>query len=586
MPHDAEPDPDLDPTASDGAWRRLPDGAARRDLHGLSVLRLHGSPRQMGYQHGALLHDEIRRGPLPYYRSYVNRLLSHSPLGPAGPPLGRLIERGVGGRVIKALPPFAREAIEGLAQGADLPLQPLLEGCAMPDTLVWIFARLMRLGRAGPAVTHRVALGLGCTSAIAWDDATTDGKLLHARNFDYHGVSCWPDTAAVIFHQPDEGLRYVSVTAAGVLMGGVTAMNEAGLTLTVHQHMFTDRAALGGTPIGVVGDMVMRQARSLSEARAILRAHRPIGCWTYLIADGARREVLCHEENPERQASLQVERNRQTFGYANIYLDPELGASERDLYGAYWRANMARHARSNALLARATDGSAPPLTPDGMAAILADEGDSACRIHNALAMLMTVGSVVFCPERGVVWVATGGAPTSQNRFEPFDLATMDHAPDVAPLDGGVPKDAQAARAFRSYRDAYLAYFDGEDVGQARRLMDSARELAPDQPLYQALAGFLALRAGAPAAAFSAFSAALELGHPDTERLTALHLWRGRAADLLGRRRDAKRDYRAALACRSDPPVAQAARRNLVLPYRARLARRMVVDFTYADVASP
>ena len=55
----------------------------------------------------------------------------------------------------------------------------------------------MRLGRAGPAVAHRVALGLGCTSAIAWDDATADGKLPHARNFDYHGVSCWPDTASV-----------------------------------------------------------------------------------------------------------------------------------------------------------------------------------------------------------------------------------------------------------------------------------------------------------------------------------------------------------------------------------------------------
>jgi len=570
--------------ANPDLWRRLPDGAARRDVHGLSVLRLRGTPRQMGRQHGVLLRDEIRRGPLPYYRTYVNRLLSHSPLGPAGPPLGRLLERGVGSRVARALPPFAREAIEGLAEGADLPAQPLLEGCVMPDTLVWVFARLMRLGRAGPAVAHRVALGLGCTSAIAWDDATVDGKLLHARNFDYHGVACWPDTAAVIFHQPDEGLRYVSVTAAGVLMGGITAMNEACLSLTVHQHMFTDRAALGGTPIGVVGDMVMRQARSLDEARAILRAHTPIGCWTYLISDGVRRELLCHEENPQRQASLQIERAAQTFGYANIYLDPELGASERDLYGGYWRANMGRHARANALLARARDGA--PLNPDGMAAILADEGDSPCRIHRAPAMLMTVGSVVFCPERKVVWVATGGAPTSQNRFEPFDLATMDHAPDVAPLDGGAPKDERAARAFASYRDAYLAYFDGDDVGRARQLIDEARELAPDQPLYHALAGFLALKVGAPAEAFTAFSTALSLGHPDTERLTALHLWRGRAADLLGRRKDAKRDYRAELARRCDPPVGRAARRNLVLPYRARQARRLVVDFTYADVASP
>ena len=56
------------------------------------------------------------------------------------------------------------------------------------------------------------------------------------------------------------------------------------------------------------------------------------------------------------------------------------------------------------------------------------------------------------------------------------------APDVAPLTGGMPTDAQAARAFRRYRDAYLAYFDGDDVAKARALLDQARQLAPDQPL--------------------------------------------------------------------------------------------------------
>ena len=48
---------DKDLVTPESNWQTLPDGAARRDVHGLAVLRLRGSYRQMGRQHGALLRD-------------------------------------------------------------------------------------------------------------------------------------------------------------------------------------------------------------------------------------------------------------------------------------------------------------------------------------------------------------------------------------------------------------------------------------------------------------------------------------------------------------------------------------------------
>ncbi len=569
------------------ASQRRP-GPWHRRVAGLHVLKVTGDAYTMGRQHGELLREDVPVGPLPYYRTYLERLFQSVNLGPANRLVWPVIRRFVGRRVARSLPPFGHDAIRGLADGAGLPLQEVLDGATMPDALVWTASQAMKLRRAAPALPYRLNLGLGCTSAIAWGDATSDGKLLHARNFDYHGVASWPRTAAVVFHEPDVGFRYVSVAAAGVPLGGVTAMNEAGLTLTVHQHMFTDGAALGGTPIGLVGDQIMREADSLDAAERILRSYRPIGCWTYLITDGRRREVLCFEENPDRQVAHRYGADPQgagqdTFGYANVYLDPELGATERDTYGSYWRANTGRHRRANALLAEKRGG----LDPAGMASILADTGEGACRLHEALAMLMTVGSVVFRPEDGVVWVGTGEAPTSHGTFVAFDLHREDHAPEHGDLQATPAKDGPAAReAFELYRQAYLAYMDDQDLPRARALMERAADTAPDQPLYHSLVGLLALAAEDAQAAFDAFGRALALGHDAPERVGSFRLWRGRAADLLGRRDAARADYQACLEGAADAPVHAAAKQNLRRAYSRRRARRVHVDFAMADVVTP
>jgi hypothetical protein len=536
----------------------------------------------MGKQHGALLADDVRRGPVPYFRHIVQRLMGNGALGAAAPLLWTGLQRTVGARVAREIPPFARETIRGLAEGAGLPHARVLEGCTMPDTLVWLVSQMARSTKPAPAVAHRLQLGLGCTSAVAWGAATKDGKLYHARNFDYHGVDCWPKTAAVIFHEPDEGQRYVSCAAAGVALGGITAMNEAGLTLTVHQHMFTDRARLGGVPIGVMGDEIMRRAKSLDDAQRILSAQRPIGCWTYVITDGKTREVLCWEENPERHVAIRSRPGEDTFGYANVYIDAQLGESEAAMYGSYWRHNMGRFRRVKARLAEGRGA----LDPSGMASILGDVGDPKCRVRDSMAMVLTVASVVFSPEDGVLWLGTGDAPTSHGAFVPFDLNAQDHAPARGTLTPKTPVDAKAAAAFEHWRRAYVAYGDRGDLADTRREVATACALAPDQPVYRAAAGMLAIEDADARAAATELDAAIALGHPDEERVASFHLWRARAADLSGDADTAKRSYRMALALRADAPVHAAARKGLRKPYDARRARAVHVDMALGDVMSP
>ncbi|MBI2568123.1 MAG: hypothetical protein HYV63_13925 [Candidatus Schekmanbacteria bacterium] len=554
-----------------------------RKVGNLHVLKVKGSFYEMGRQHGVLLRDAIARGPLLYYRTYLEKMLAGAGAGVLAPQLRRLLDLIVGRKIRAAIPAFAEETIRGLADGAGYPFADVLEGCVMPESLLWLVARNIRLARTAPAVRHRVQLGLGCSSAIAWGGATATGKLLHARNFDYHGVSTWPREAAVIFHEPTQGQRYVSISSAGVPLGGVQAMNESGLTLAVHQHMLCDTVRLGGCPVGVMGDRVMREATNLQEAETILRSYRAIGGFTYLVCDGRARRVLCMEENPDRKVFTTTPVDDTTFAYANIFRDPALGRTERDLYPSYWRHNSGRQARLAELLDRGHGG----LDPAGMAAILADTGPDICRLSRAIAMLMTVASVVFDPEDSVIWVGTGETPAAHSDFLPFSLKTEDFAPEFGTLPGGSALSAASRSAFAAYRQAYVAYVDSGDRRQALQRMGEACELQPEQALYQFLCGLLAMKHGDLGLAEASLERAVAIGHSDSERRATFHLWRGRVRDLAARRLDAIDDYRAVLAAdRCDPAAGTAARKGLVTPYRARKAAKVALDFAFADVIAP
>lgn len=572
------------------ASTRRTSGAAWHERHdGLHVVKLAGSFREMGRQHGELLRDVIPDGPIPYYRSYFEKLIGRAALGPLGPLVWPALQALVGTRVGRGMPRFAEETIRGLAEGAGLRFEDVWGGCTMPDSMVWLAARLQELRAPGPAVVHRLSLGLGCTSALAWGEATRDGKLYHARNFDYHGVSCWPSTQGVFFHAPDEGQRYVSIAAAGVALGGITAMNEAGLTLTVHQHMFTDQTRLGGTPIGAMGDEVMRKAESLDDAERILAANRPIGCWTYVVSDGKTREVLCFEESPVRHRAFRfgggrptdprAQKAKDTFGYANVYLDEELGRTEVNMYGSYWRHNAARHRRANERLSEGA-GAHDERT---MAGVLADRGLSSCRVSEAISMVMTVGSVVFCPEDGVVWVGTGEAPTSRNRFVAFDLHGERRATELPSFVVDDGESPEARRAYECYRRAYVSHLDEGDTRSALASMSEACTLAPREPVFAFLRGLLALELREHRVADESLSRAIELGHAHPERRAAFHLWRARVRGEAGRQNDAIADYRACLSIPADPPVHAAARRE---HGRGWSGKRRAIDFSMGDVVTP
>ena len=545
---------------------------------GIHVLRIGGDDYEMGYQHGSILAEAIARGPLRAFSRYVERMFATGLLGPLGRPLGAAIGIGlgetVGRRIANGFPPHVRRALEGLADGARIPRGELLRAVTMPETYLWLLHQYKRIVRPAPAPRFGVPV-FGCTSALAWGDATTQGRLLHGRNFDYQGVGSWDREQAVVFHEPSGGQRYVSISAAGILLGGITAMNESGLTLVVHQHMAFDEMDLRGVPVGVVGDAIMRHARNLDDARRILDDHVPNAGWTYLIASAREKSVLCYEVSPSHRQWFLPEGD--TFAYSNIFLGKAFAGRETFFYPTYWRHNVGRYHRATELLEK----SRGQIDESVIAAILGDTGDERCRFRDAIAMLMTVASVVFDPERGIVYVATGRAPVSNEPYVAFDLSSSRPRKDLPKLVGGTRVDTARREAFRHYRDAYEACFHHDDRQAARRNLDLAIARDPKQPVYHFVAGLLALADGELVAARRHLDEAIALGHPDPERVAGFRLWRARVLDRLGERDAALGDYREAVV--GDEAVRAAAKKGLKRPWRGGVP---AIEWSFGEVVGP
>jgi len=143
--------------------------------------------------------------------------------------------------------------------------------------------------------------------------------------------------------------------------------------------------------------------------------------------------------------------------------------------------------------------------------------------------------------------------------------------------------AEEDSAFACYTRGYLAYFDRDDKGAALQAFEEACQIQPREPVYAYITGLVALSAKRPEIALHHLHKALELGHPDPERVAAFQLWRGRAYDVAGLRSEARRDYAAVLEQQADTLIRKAAEKGLKRPWKAK---SLGIEFNYADVLVP
>jgi hypothetical protein len=230
--------------------------APLREVDGVRVLHLDGTQFERGVTEGELLGREI----VTVFREFAvapGRL-------PGAAAWDRLILPLVAARA--EIPPHLREQAEGIVAGirrsdpAALHVPELGRELTVDDLLAT--SMLIDLG------------GFGCSSLAVYGERVEGGGPLVGRNLDYPVPPAMLERTMLIVHAPDGPRRgFTSIGWPG-MVGIVTAISDAGVSVAIHD--VEARARLSGrvTPrMLALREIVEQSPDSPETAAAALRAH-------------------------------------------------------------------------------------------------------------------------------------------------------------------------------------------------------------------------------------------------------------------------------------------------------------------------
>ncbi len=235
--------------------------AAAEDLHGsrstvgeggdeITVLRLWGTPYQMGYAHGVLCKDEVR--------GFYDRLL------------GAAEELGVSMTIVDMawakmephVPERYLQEMQGLADGAEVDVEVVHRAHVVPDLSEF-----------------------NCTFFAAWGDSTSDGHLHQIRALDYEMNAGIQDQPALVVCEPEGQTPFVNIGWLG-FVGCISGMNTEHIALSeIGDHFSDDVESLEGTPMPFLLRRVLEEATTLDEALTIIEEAPRTSSFLYCVSD-------------------------------------------------------------------------------------------------------------------------------------------------------------------------------------------------------------------------------------------------------------------------------------------------------------
>jgi hypothetical protein len=452
-------------------------------------------------------------------------------------------------------------------------------------------------GRLG--LLHATGLSVAavpaCTSLSVWGTASSDGRLRHARNFDFPGAGVWDRGPSVVLCEPDEGLRHGFVTTRGADVPGVTAWNEAGLCLTAHTRFHRD-VSLGGVGVIDFGHELVRRCRTLDDVRRVAGPLRTASSWGFLVSSASERRALVVETAASGVAFVEPSPGASCLATTNRYLDPGLAAGEVTTSPGFVVDSNARFARAHAAVRRHAGG----MSCADLERMLGDTGDPGAPdpeaddrlAGNCITSPMTVKSVVLEPEDARLRLSVGAAPTGLGPWKEVPWA-WDGPVGMVEVEGPIEPartghDAAQQEAMRAYVAATRAHLRGASPREVGALLERAVDAAPTEPNLRFLAAMLAIAGGELPTADEHLRRALAREHGAYRRALLL-LWHARVLAALRRTDEAEAAWQALDAIDDQDGVAllkaAGARERRRPPSRFRL-RGVVPDVFMIDATLP
>jgi hypothetical protein len=285
-------------------------GWLEKTTEGNLILHVKGTPYEMGFQHGALLPNEIKQD--------INALVNWAIR--KGSTYDELLK--IYNQLEPYIPQRYLDEMQGISDSAGVPLERV-------------------------HVAHAIPTRYHCSGIVAFGSATSDGKLYHTRSLDFslkiedpNSGKRIQENAVIIAYQPNTGYPSVNITWAGFI-GSVGGMNNQKICVGEMGSKSNDES-YSGVPMIFRLRKVLDEAATLDEALEILRQAPGTCGYNFLVSDGKIPDARAVEmtanlfyagawddpveaTKPHWQMTGLVRRT-------NHFVDPGLAKTERRIY--------------------------------------------------------------------------------------------------------------------------------------------------------------------------------------------------------------------------------------------------------------
>jgi predicted choloylglycine hydrolase len=283
---------------------------------------------------------------------------------------------------------------------------------------------------------------VGCSSFSTWDKYSKDFSLIIGRNFDFYFGDNFPRNKIIEFVHPDLGYNFAFITWGGMI-GVVSGMNDQGLTVTINAGTasFVCHTA---TPVSLVAREILQYASNINEAIAIVSKKELFVSESFLIGSAADKKSIIIEKKPDCEDIVWPDSS--VIISTNHFQGNEFVKSESNVDNKVNNATGYRFLRVVQLINQNN-----PIDPIKAASILRDTkglNDKAIGYGNekALNQLIAHHSVIFEPEKRIMWVST--SPNVIGPYMAYDLKkvfSVNKPPEanrtIDEMDLEIPADA-------------------------------------------------------------------------------------------------------------------------------------------------
>ncbi len=378
------------------------------------LIEVEGPPEVRGRQYGRAAGERIARG-IGHYRAQLARQgFDDAALAQA---VATLVPR------IEAFEPRFVPEMRAIAEGAAQPFEHIVLLNARTELLQLAeqrkAARERNLGRADDDPD-------GCTGVVVLPEATRDGHLIHAQNWDWK-AECAETVVVLKVHADasDPGPDLLTFTEAGAL--GRCGFNAEGIAITAN-YLESERDGLHtGVPLALIRRKVLMQRHLALALRAVYVTGKSAS--NNMIVSHAQGLAINFECAPDE--TFQVHAEGGLLVHSNHWLSPVALTKLRDTGIEATPDSLYRNLRVRQLLAPRHGAIG---TADVKAALFDTFGGewAVCRpprknLSNNLSA--SVAMIVMTPALGQMQVAM--LPALDRRFTTYALENMRYAPVAA-----------------------------------------------------------------------------------------------------------------------------------------------------------